>query len=195
MVCHEPEPPAAAFNLIDVLQSEALLPEQTYRARLDIQWMMRIVSVEEVAELSVATAPWQEAELADGLDLHRRHGDDVELLGPDATRARLDSPTYLGAALHRGDVFAADLGVLVHRCRQLRPCRIRRRRPRQPDREPAPGKKQAEHVPSPRIRRDDVPRVGQVDVLHRGPCGRPERQHAYRDRRARKAPHCRGLRC
>lgn len=57
--------------------------------------------VEEVPELLVATEPWQLDDLAEGIELHRRHGDDVALLDEAATRARLDSPTYLGGLLHR----------------------------------------------------------------------------------------------
>lgn len=57
--------------------------------------------VEVVPELLVATEPWQLDDLAEGIDLHRRHGDDVELLDRSGTRARLDSPTYLGGSVHR----------------------------------------------------------------------------------------------
>ena len=57
--------------------------------------------VEEVPELVVATQPWQLDDLAEGIELHRRHGDEVALLDEAATRARLDSPTYLGGLLNR----------------------------------------------------------------------------------------------
>ena len=57
--------------------------------------------VETVPELVVATEQWQLEELAEGATLHRRHGDDVELLDAGATRSRLDSPTYLGGFLNR----------------------------------------------------------------------------------------------
>ena len=58
--------------------------------------------VEEVPELVVATEPWHLDELAEGIELHRRHGDDVALLDQAETRSRLDSPTYLGGLLNRG---------------------------------------------------------------------------------------------
>jgi len=48
-------------------------------------------------ELTVATEPHHVAELAELADAMRRHGQDVELLDADQARARLDSPTYLGA--------------------------------------------------------------------------------------------------
>jgi glycine/D-amino acid oxidase-like deaminating enzyme len=58
--------------------------------------------LETVGSLDVAVEPWQLEELADDLDAYRRSGEQVELLDADATRAELDSPTYLGA-LHRPD--------------------------------------------------------------------------------------------
>lgn len=64
--------------------------------------------VEEVAELVVATERWQVAELAEGIDLHRRHGDDIELLDADAAQARVASPTYLGATRRRTGIALVD---------------------------------------------------------------------------------------
>lgn len=55
-----------------------------------------------VDELIVATEQWQLDDLAEGIELHRRHGDDVELLDRPTTRARLDSPTYRGSLRHGG---------------------------------------------------------------------------------------------
>jgi glycine/D-amino acid oxidase-like deaminating enzyme len=53
--------------------------------------------LDEVGLLSVATAPWQLDELAAAAEVHRRDGDEVELLDARDARAELDSPTYLGA--------------------------------------------------------------------------------------------------
>jgi glycine/D-amino acid oxidase-like deaminating enzyme len=52
-----------------------------------------------VADLSVATAPWQVAELAEWVDVANGFGKRVRLLDAAATRALLDSPTYLGGLL------------------------------------------------------------------------------------------------
>ncbi len=58
--------------------------------------------VERVADLAVATERWQAEELAEAVASHRRHGDEVTLLDSEATRARLDSPTYLGGLVREG---------------------------------------------------------------------------------------------
>jgi glycine/D-amino acid oxidase-like deaminating enzyme len=65
-------------------------------------------AVERVGELTVATDRWHLGDLADGLELHRRYGDDVDLLDAASTRARLASPTYLGALLRRDGVALVD---------------------------------------------------------------------------------------
>jgi glycine/D-amino acid oxidase-like deaminating enzyme len=54
---------------------------------------------EETGELSVASAPHQVEELADEVDVRRAAGHDVVLLDAEATRAEVDSPTYLGGVL------------------------------------------------------------------------------------------------
>jgi glycine/D-amino acid oxidase-like deaminating enzyme len=58
--------------------------------------------VERTADLAVATEPWQIDELIRGVEVHHRHGEHAELLGADAARAHLDSPTYLGAIRSEG---------------------------------------------------------------------------------------------
>jgi glycine/D-amino acid oxidase-like deaminating enzyme len=75
----------------------------------NLEALLRAVEVEEidagverVADMAVATERWQLDELAGGVELHRRHGDDAELLDAASTRARLDSSTYLGAVRSAG---------------------------------------------------------------------------------------------
>jgi glycine/D-amino acid oxidase-like deaminating enzyme len=58
--------------------------------------------VERVSNLAVATSPWQLDDLTEGVETFRRHGEDVELLDVAATRARVDSPTYLGGVRSGG---------------------------------------------------------------------------------------------
>lgn len=53
--------------------------------------------VEHTGELAFATAPWQMAALAEAHALHRRFGEPAELLGAEAARAEVHSPTYHGA--------------------------------------------------------------------------------------------------
>lgn len=62
-------------------------------------------------ELDVATEEYQVADLAEHAELIRSHGVDVELLDAEATRALVDSPTYLGAIFdpHVGMVDPARL--------------------------------------------------------------------------------------
>lgn len=52
-------------------------------------------------ELTVATRPHHVEELASLAEAMEEHGEEVELLDAEGTRARLDSPTYLGALLDR----------------------------------------------------------------------------------------------
>jgi glycine/D-amino acid oxidase-like deaminating enzyme len=64
--------------------------------------------LERQGMLEVATAPWQLQELHEAAPDLERAGERVEVLDADATRAELDSPTYLGA-LH-----LPDSGAIVH---------------------------------------------------------------------------------
>lgn len=64
--------------------------------------------VHRVPELAVATEGWQYDELAAGLDLHRAHGDDVELLDRAGVQERVASPTYVGGVLRRNDLALVD---------------------------------------------------------------------------------------
>ena len=64
--------------------------------------------VHRVPELAVATEDWQVDELAAGLDLHRAHGDDVELLDRTQVQERVASPTYVGGVLRRNDLALVD---------------------------------------------------------------------------------------
>jgi glycine/D-amino acid oxidase-like deaminating enzyme len=83
---------------------------------------------EETGELSVATAPHQVEALAHEVEVRRAAGHDVVLLDAEATRAELDSPTYLGGVLDtRGTAIVEparlawglrqaclDAGVVIH---------------------------------------------------------------------------------
>jgi glycine/D-amino acid oxidase-like deaminating enzyme len=66
-----------------------------------------------VGMLDVATAPWQLDDLAEGVDLLREAGEDVDVLDAAATRAHLDSPTYLGGLLRRDAGATVDPGRLA----------------------------------------------------------------------------------
>lgn len=63
---------------------------------------------ERTGELSVATRPWQVAELAEGAETARGFGHDVVVLDRDEVRAEVDSPTYLGGVWSRGDTALVD---------------------------------------------------------------------------------------
>ncbi|MQA81007.1 MAG: FAD-dependent oxidoreductase [Streptosporangiales bacterium] len=63
---------------------------------------------ERTGELSVATRPWQVADLEEGAEVARRFGHDVVVLGRDEVRAEVDSPTYLGGVWSRDDTALVD---------------------------------------------------------------------------------------
>jgi glycine/D-amino acid oxidase-like deaminating enzyme len=65
-------------------------------------------AVERAGELTVATEGWHLSDLAEGLELHRRFGDRVDLLDAATTHARVASPTYLGGLLRRDGVALVD---------------------------------------------------------------------------------------
>ncbi|MGH8835569.1 MAG: NAD(P)/FAD-dependent oxidoreductase [Actinomycetes bacterium] len=60
-----------------------------------IRWHGIDCDFRRVGDLSVATAPWQVAELTEAAELARGYGKRVDLLDAASTRALLDSPTYL----------------------------------------------------------------------------------------------------
>jgi glycine/D-amino acid oxidase-like deaminating enzyme len=66
---------------------------------------------EETGELTVATREHELAWLAEEVDARRGVGQDVQLLDAASTRARLDSPAFLGAA------WSPDLTVMVEPAR------------------------------------------------------------------------------
>lgn len=69
--------------------------------------------LEQTGTIGVATEPWHLAGLEEEAELHQRFGARTELLGADAVRAEVDSPTYLGG-LHVPDGAAiVDPGRLV----------------------------------------------------------------------------------
>lgn len=68
---------------------------------------------ERTGELSVATAPWQVAGLDEEAELDRRFGRRAERLDAAATRAELNSPTYLGGVWHRDTTAMLDPAKLA----------------------------------------------------------------------------------
>jgi glycine/D-amino acid oxidase-like deaminating enzyme len=93
----------------DELETLVRMGRENHRALLDTVAEEGIdAGVEEVAELAVATAAWHLAELAESVELHRFHGDHVELLDQAGTRARLDSPTYRGGLVRRDGLALVD---------------------------------------------------------------------------------------
>jgi glycine/D-amino acid oxidase-like deaminating enzyme len=96
-------------NLADI---EATL----VRHGIDCSW-------ERTGELTVATAPWQLADLREMPELARRHGGELELLDAVQARERVDSPTYVGGLLDRRGVAMVDparlAGGLKQACLRL----------------------------------------------------------------------------
>ncbi len=89
--------------------------------------------LETTGSIGVATAPWQLDGLTEEAELHRRYGDEVEVLDAEAVRAEVDSPTYLGglhvptgsAIVHPGELVRGlarvvrDRGVTIHEHRPV----------------------------------------------------------------------------
>ncbi len=98
----------------DEIQELTRLGAANYRELLDDVAQFGIdCHLHEVGVLEVATAPWHLGELEEAASLHRAAGTTAELLDAPATRALLDSPTYLGG-LHRPDDGATvEPGALV----------------------------------------------------------------------------------
>ena len=63
---------------------------------------------EPTGALGVAVAPWQTESLAKSAVVHEAHGRHVTLLDAAATRAEVDSPTYLGGLWHHDGVVMLD---------------------------------------------------------------------------------------
>lgn len=85
----------------DEMQELTRLGVDNYRGLVaDVARYGIACDLDEVGVLHVATALWQLHDLAADVDLFTAAGEPTELLDADATRAELDSPTYL-AALHR----------------------------------------------------------------------------------------------
>ncbi len=60
------------------------------------------------AEVDVATEPWHLESMSHEVESHRSFGQDAAFLDADEMRALLDSPTYLGGVIVRGDVALVD---------------------------------------------------------------------------------------
>ncbi len=60
------------------------------------------------AEISVATERWHLDELAEALETHRSVGANVDLLDQSAIRAKISSPTYLGALARHDEIALVD---------------------------------------------------------------------------------------
>ena len=71
------------------------------------------VDLRRVAALDVATHDWQLEELAATSAVERASGDDSQMLDAEATRARVASPTYVGALLRRNHYALVDPALLV----------------------------------------------------------------------------------
>jgi glycine/D-amino acid oxidase-like deaminating enzyme len=80
----------------------------------DVRHLGIDAQLEHVPTLTVATAPWQLADLAEEAEVGPRYGHDLELLDADGTRKLVDSPTYLGGLVSRGR------SALVHPARLAR---------------------------------------------------------------------------
>jgi len=63
--------------------------------------------------LAVALEPRELDDLREEAELARRHGGDVELLDAEATRAQVNSPTYLGGLWHRSGSALVNPGRLA----------------------------------------------------------------------------------
>jgi glycine/D-amino acid oxidase-like deaminating enzyme len=68
---------------------------------------------ERVGELSVAVEPWQVPQLQEEADMRNAMGDHVEIFDADEVRARIDSPTYLGAVYDPDGTALVDPARLV----------------------------------------------------------------------------------
>jgi len=68
---------------------------------------------QRTGELQVAVEPHQVAELHETVALAQRYGVDLEFLDQQAVRARVDSPTYLGAVYDRTGVAVMDPAALA----------------------------------------------------------------------------------
>lgn len=89
----------------------AAIESTVVRHDIDCSW-------ERTGELTVATAPWQLADLREMPELAGRHGGELELLDAAQVRARVDSPTYLGGLLDRTGVAMVDPARLARGLKQ-----------------------------------------------------------------------------
>jgi glycine/D-amino acid oxidase-like deaminating enzyme len=69
--------------------------------------------LDSVGSIDVATAPWQLADLEEGVAAYERAGERVELLDAEAVRKEVDSPTYLGGLSRPEGGGLVDPGALA----------------------------------------------------------------------------------
>jgi glycine/D-amino acid oxidase-like deaminating enzyme len=79
----------------------AAIRETIERRRIDAAW-------DDSGLIEVATREHEVAWLEEAAETARAHGEDVLLLDRDATRAEVDSPTYLGGLWQRGSSATVD---------------------------------------------------------------------------------------
>jgi glycine/D-amino acid oxidase-like deaminating enzyme len=72
-----------------------------------------------VSALTVATQQWQIDQLVEAVEAERAAGDDIHLLDAAATRARVDSPTYLGGHVRHNHNATVDPARLVWGLRRV----------------------------------------------------------------------------
>jgi glycine/D-amino acid oxidase-like deaminating enzyme len=92
---------------------ERLGRENLAGMRADIERHGIDAAWEEPGLLSVATRPHELADLHEDAALLRRFGWDAEVLGRDAVRTEIASPTYLGAVWQRSGSALVDPGALA----------------------------------------------------------------------------------
>ena len=97
----------------EIDQLEALGAENFDGLRDDLTRHAIDCAYETPGVLTVALEPREVHDLREEVALARRFGHDVELLDADATRAQVNSPTYLGAVWHRTGSALVNPGALA----------------------------------------------------------------------------------
>lgn len=79
----------------------------------DIDRLEIDAAVEVTGTMNVATQPWQVDDIGEYAETLRAHGEDAELLDAAATRAEVDSPTYLAGVIEPSGTAIIDPAKLV----------------------------------------------------------------------------------